>query len=150
MSVLNDGNNLPGTLIDFESEVSQDYDPSLWGTTESVLIIGTAFQGPVGTAVRIYNTDMARYYFGSSYDNATHRSASLVPGIQAAYERGCRTIYAMRLGGKNIYKDFRLCEGTDVYRLRVSGLTPSNVAKQCFFKLNVQSGYEEVTIYKPA
>lgn len=150
MSVLNNGNNLPGTLIDFESEVSQDYDPSLWGTTESVLVIGTAFQGPVGTAVRIYNTDMARYYFGSSYDNTTHRSASLVPGIQAAYERGCRTIYAMRLGGKNIYKDFRLCEGTDVYCLRVSGLTPSNVAKQCFFKLNVQSGYEEVTIYKPA
>ena len=107
MSVLNDGNNLPGTLIDIENEVSSDYDPSLWGSTESVMIIGTAFQGPVGAPVRIYNADMGRYFFGASYDSATHRSASLVPGIQAAYERGCRTIYAMRVGGKDIYKDFR-------------------------------------------
>ena len=150
MSVLNDGQNLPGTLIDIESEVSQDYDPSLWGTTESVLIIGTAFQGPTAEAVRIYNADMGRYYYGSTYDPKTHRSASLVAGIQAAYDRGCRTIYAMRVGGKDIYKDFRLCEADTKYRLRIASVYPTNTAKQCYVKINVNSGEEAFEFYKPA
>lgn len=150
MSALNDNNNLPGSIIDIENEISQDYDPSAWGSTESVLVIGTAFQGPVGVPTKVYNSDMARYYFGASYDNATHRSASLVPGVQAAYEAGCRTIYAMRVGGKDIYKDFRLCEGKNTYRLRVSGQTPTNITKQCYFRVNVDSGYESITLYKPA
>ena len=150
MSVLNDGNNLPGTLIDIENEVSSDYDPSLWGSTESVMIIGTAFQGPVGAPVRIYNADMGRYFFGASYDSATHRSASLVPGIQAAYERGCRTIYAMRVGGKDIYKDFRFCEGSNTYRLRIQSTSPTNTAKKSYVKINVNSGFEQITLYKPA
>ena len=150
MSVLNDGNNLPGTLIDIESEVSQDYDPSLWGSTESVLIIGTAFQGPTSEAVKIYNADMGRYYFGSTYDPKTHRSASLVAGIQAAYDRGCRTIYAMRVGGKDMYKDFRLCESDSKYRLRIASVFPTNTAKQCYVKINVNSGEESFVFYKPA
>lgn len=73
MSVLYDGNNLPGVLIDIESEISNDYDPSQWGSTESVMIIGTAFQGPVGVPTQIYNADMGRYYYGASYDSETHR-----------------------------------------------------------------------------
>lgn len=150
MSVLNDGNNLPGTLIDIESEVSQDYDPSLWGTTESVLVIGTAFQGPTGEATRIYNADMGRYFYGNTYDPKTHRSASLVAGIQAAYDRGCRTIYAMRVGGKDIYKDFRLCESDSNFRLRIASIYPTNTAKQCFVKINVNSGEESFVFYKPA
>ena len=150
MSVLNDGNNLPGTLIDFEAEVSQDYDPTLWGTTESVLVIGTAFQGPTGEAVRIYNADMGRYFFGNTYDPTTHRSASLVAGIQAAYDRGCRTIYAMRIGGQPIYKDFRLCEASSKYRLRIASVNPTNTAKQCYVKINVNAGEESISFYKPA
>ena len=149
MSALNDNNNLPGSIVDIESEISQDYDPSAWGSTESVLVIGTAFEGPTGVPTKVYNSDMARYYFGASYDNTTHRSASLVPGVQAAYEAGCRTIYAMRVGGKDIYKDFRLCEGKGTYYLRVSGQTPTNVTKQCYFRVNVNSGSESVVLYKP-
>jgi len=150
MSVLNEGNNLPGTIIDIESEVSQDYDPSLWGTTESVVVIGTAFQGPVGVPTQIYNVDMARYFFGATYDSATHRSASLVANIQACFDRGCRTIYAMRVGGKDIYKDFRLCEASEKYRLRIAGQTPTNTTKQSYLRINVASGFEQITLYKPA
>lgn len=150
MSILNDGNNLPGTLIDIENEVSQDYDPSQWGSTESVLVIGTAFQGPTGEAVQIYNADMGRYFFGNTYDPKTHRSASLVAGIQAAYDRGCRTIYAMRVGGKSIYKDFRLCEASSKYRLRIASVYPTNTAKDCYVKINVNAGEESFTFYKPA
>lgn len=150
MSVLNSGNNLPGTLIDVGNEISKDYDPRLFGSTESVLILGTAFQGPTGVATEIYNADMGQYFYGNTYDNKTHRSASLVAGIQAAYERGCRTIYAMRVGGKDIYKDFRLCEASDKYRLRVKGIYPSNTMKHCYIKINVNKGAEEITFYKPA
>lgn len=150
MSVLNDGNNLPGVIFDVEREVSQDYDPSQFGTTDSVIVIGTAFSGPTNIPTEIYNVDMARYFFGDTYDNDTHRSASLVAGIQAAYDAGCRTIYAMRVGGKDVYKDFRLCEGEDKYRLRIQSIYPTNTAKDCYVRINVASGFESITLYKPA
>lgn len=150
MSVLNDGNNQPGVLIDINAEVSSDYDPSLWGTTESVLVIGTAFDGPSGVATQIYNADMGRYFYGSSYDTKTHRSATLTNGIQAAYDQGCRTIYAMRIGGQDIYKDFRFCEDSNKYMLRVKSATPTNVAKSCYFYLDTRAGNERFVIYKPS
>lgn len=150
MSVLNDGNNQPGVLIDINAEVSSDYDPSLWGTTESVLVIGTAFDGPAGVVSRIYNADMGRYFYGSSYDAKTHRSATLSNGIQAAYDQGCRTIYAMRIGGQDIYKDFRFCEESNKYMLRVKSVNPTNVTKSCYFYLDTRSGNERFVLYKPS
>lgn len=150
MSVLNDGNNLPGSLIDFEREISQDYDPSQFGKTESVLIIGTAFKGPANQPVDLYNGDMARYFFGGSYDPETHRSASLTANVQACFDRGCTTVRAMRVGGKDIYKDFRFCEEADTYRLRISSQTPTNTTKQCYLLVNVNSGREEIDLFKPA
>lgn len=150
MSILNDGNNLPGSLIDFEREISQDYDPSKFGKTESVLIIGTAFKGPANQPVDLYNGDMARYYFGGSYDPETHRSATLTANVQACFDRGCTTVKAMRVGGKDMIKDFRFCEESDKYRLRISSQSPSNTVKQCYIKVNVNSGFEEIDLYKPA
>ena len=150
MSVLNDGSNLPGVLVDIEQETTSDYDPSQFGSTESVLIIGTAFSGPTGTPVKIYNSDMGRYYFGDPYDAATHRYATLTNGIKAAYDAGCKTIYAMRVGGETIYKDFRLCEEGDNFRLRIASTYPTNTAKKSYIYVNVNSGEEAITLYKPA
>lgn len=150
MSVLNDGNNLPGILIDYEKELSQDYDPTKFGTTDSVLVVGTAFSGSPGIATKVYNPDMARYYFGKTYDNSTHRKATLVATVQDVYDRGCRTIYAMRIGGKDIYKDFKFCDENTDYRLRVSGLYPANITKECYMHLDTRSGLESITFFKPA
>lgn len=144
---------LPGVITEIIPDYAQDYDTSAFGTTESVTIIGTAFNGPVGRVVPIYSPEHAKYIFGDSFDPKTRREASLVAEIYDAWERGCRTIYAIRVSGKEIYKDFSLATETKL-KLRVSGIFPSNENKDVFMNfVTTQSSIDDagvVKIYKPA
>ena len=134
---------LPGVITDIISDYSSGYDTSNFGTTDSVTILGTAFNGPVGKPIKIYSPEHANYVFGSTFDFKTRREATLVAEIQNAWERGCRTIYAIRITGKEIYKDFQLA--TDVNcKLRVSGLFPNNNNKDVFFEYNAIDTLSEV------
>lgn len=140
---------LPGTITEITSDYSYGYDTSLFGTTDSVTIIGTAFNGPVGKAVAVYTPEHAAYIFGESYDYATRREATLVAEIKNAWERGCRTIYAVRVSGKDIYKDFELVPETKL-KLRVAGLFPSNANKEIYMVYDNTDGAEAIKLYKPA
>ena len=144
-------NIMPGVYMDYESEITQDFDPSKFGTTDSVVVIGTAFSGKPGQLVKIYNSDMANYIYGSSYDASSKKTATLTAGIRDAYDRGCRTIYAMRVGGQDIYKDYQFCdEFNNEYRLRLVSMYPSNIMKECYVLLDLTDGAESITFYKPA
>lgn len=144
---------LPGVITEIIPDYTQDYDTSSFGTTESVTIIGTAFNGPVGTVVPIYSPEHAKYIFGDSFDSATRREASLVAEIYDTWDKGCRTIYAVRVSGKEIYKDFKLATETKL-KLRVSGIFPSNDNKEVFMNyITTQGANNEVgtiKIYKPS
>lgn len=149
MGIFDSEINLPGTFTQVEADYSYGYDPSLFGTTDSVLIIGTAFNGPVGVPTKVYSVEHAVYIFGSAYNSTTRREASLVEGIQDAWDRGCRTIYAVRIGGIDMYKDFNLRIDSQ-YKLRLSSMFPTDVSKDCYFTFDNTVGAEELTIYKPA
>ena len=144
---------LPGVITEIIPDYTQDYDTSAFGTTESVTIIGTAFNGPVGKVVPIYSPEHAKYIFGDSFDSATRREASLVAEIYDAWDKGCRTIYAVRVSGKEIYKDFKFATETKL-KLRVSGIFPSNDNKEVFMNyVTTQGANNEVgtiKIYKPS
>lgn len=143
---------LPGVITEIIPDYAQDYDNSEFGTTESVTIIGTAFNGPVGKVVPIYSPEHAKYIFGDSFDAKTRREASLVAEIYDAWERGCRTIYAIRVSGKEIYKDYQLATETKL-KLRVSGIFPSNENKDVFLHYaSKQNENEEsvIRVFKPA
>ena len=140
---------LPGTVTEISSDYSYGYDTSLFGTTDSVTLLGTAFNGPVGMATEIYSPEHAAYIFGESYDYATRREATLVAEIKNAWDRGCRTIYAVRVSGQHISKDFSLIPETKL-KLRVSGLFPSNSNKEIYMTYDSTAGAETVKIYKPA
>ena len=73
----------------------------------------------------------------------------MVAGIQDAWERGCRTIYAVRIGGVELHKDFNFCIDSE-YKLRVAAANPSNMGKQVYMKFEGAAGSETVKIYKPA
>ena len=148
-SIFSYDNTLPGVITEIHSTLSSEYDTSLFGTTDSVCIIGTAFDGPVGTPVPVYSVEHATYTFGKPYDSETRREASLVAGIQDAWDHGCRTIYAMRINGKDMYKDFEFNIDTD-YKLRVQSRYPSNLGKQVYVKFDNTPNAEVFTIYKPA
>lgn len=140
---------LPGVVTEIISDYSSGYDTSLFGTTDSVAIIGTAFNGPVGKPVEIYSPEHARYMFGSTYDSKTRREATLVANIQDAWDRGCRTIYAVRVSGKDIYKDYQLASDTNL-KLRLSGMFPSNANKDICLVYNDQAFDMAIEIFKPA
>ena len=108
MSLIDQNSILPGVITEIESDYSSDYDTSLFGTTDSVVIIGTAFNGPVSTPIKVYSPEHAKYIFGSVYDSTTKQEASLVKNILDCWDRGCRTIYAIRVSGQEIYKDYQL------------------------------------------
>lgn len=149
MGIFDDEITLPGVFAQVEADYSYGYDPTLFGTTDSLLIIGTAFNGPVGTPTPIYSVEHAVYIFGSAYDSTTRREASLVAGIQDAWDRGCRTIYAVRIGGTEMYKDFNFRVDSP-YKLRVSSLFPANSGKDCYFTYDNSVGAEQLVVYKPA
>jgi hypothetical protein len=147
LSVLNDGLNLPGSLIDYERESTADFDASQFGSTESILIVGTAFSGTPEIIFPVYGIDHAKYIYGDTYDSDTRKTATLTAGVQDAWEKGCRTIYAMRLGGKDIYKDFKLRDTENLF-LRVKGLYPENELKNCYMRFDNKSGLETISFYK--
>lgn len=140
---------LPGVVTEIISDYSSGYDTSLFGTTDSVLVIGTAFNGKVGTPVPVYSPEHARYVFGNSYDSKSKREASLVSNIQDVWNTGCRSIYAVRVSGQDIYKDYNLAIETNL-KLRVSGIYPSNLNKELSMLLNVADQNLLVKIFKPA
>ena len=150
MSIFDNEQFLPGVSTEIISEYQQTYDTTQWDTTDSVVVIGTAFNGPTGTVTPVWNPTHAQYLYGNAYNSSTRTEVDLLAGVQAAWDAGCRTIYCMRVGGKAMYKDFNLNIGNG-YKLRVSSLYPTNSGKQAFFVYNDSENSdseETITFYK--
>ena len=152
-SIFEDELILPGVITEVVSDYNAGYDTSEFGTTDAVTVIGTAFNGPVGIPIPIFSPEYAKQAFGGSFDSLTRREASLVPEIYDAWDRGCRTIYAIRVSGKDMYKDYEFAIESNL-KLRVSGKYPYNENKKCFFFFDAKQGNSIepgcIRIYKPA
>jgi hypothetical protein len=152
-SIFDDELILPGVITEVVNDYNAGYDTSEFGTTEAVTIIGTAFNGPVGMPIPVYSPEYAKQAFGGSFDALTRREATLVPEIYDAWERGCRTIYAVRVSGKDMYKDYELAIESNL-KLRVSGKYPHNENKKCFIFYDANqrnlTNAGSIKIYKPA
>ena len=139
---------LPGVLTEIEQSYNRGDYATNWGGTASVMIMGTAFNGPMNTPIKVYSPEHAAYIFGGSYDAETKHEASLITGITDAYAKGCRAIYAVRVSGKEIYKDFNIAPVCD-YKLRVSGKFPTNANKDVYMYFDKTYGAMKLVIYKP-
>ena len=149
MSIFENEDYLPGTVTEIESTYAVDYDTSKFGTTDSVVVVGTAFDGPTGVITPIYSKTHSAYLYGKSYDAVTRHECDLVAGIADAWDRGCRTIYGFRVNGIEMQKDFQLAVDSP-YKLRVKSRYPSNLGKQVYLKYDDTLGAETMTIFKPA
>lgn len=140
---------LPGVITEIVSDYSYGYDTSKFGTTDSITIIGTAFNGPVGRPTEVYSPEHAKYIFGNTYDYKTKREATLVAEVLDAWDRGCRTIYAIRVSGKPMHKDFQLATESN-HKLRISGIFPSNENKNVYMVYDDTLGNSKLKLYKPS
>ena len=149
MDLLNADTLLPGSITQIISEYTVGYDRSQFGTTDSVVVIGTAFDGPVGVPIEIYNSEHARTVFGRTYDSRTRKEATLTAGIADAYQKGCRTIYGLRVSGKNVEKEFETALNIP-FKIKVASAAPSNTAKDFVLTYDDAVGNETIKIFKPA
>lgn len=93
--------NLPGMLIEFKDGGSALRFENTDVFTDSLLLLGTAVDGPVMEPVAVdYQT--AELIFGSDADsNGVPNGGTLVHAFKQAYETGCRDIRLMRISGSN-------------------------------------------------
>jgi len=140
--------NLPGVITHVEADYSYGFDSSLFGTTDAEIVIGTAFDGPTGVLTKVFSVEHAIYTFGDAYDSKKRQEATLIPGVKDAWDRGCRTIYCMRIGGKDVYKDFNF-KVDSKYKLRLRSMFPSNGCKECYVLFSGSAGAETLSFYKP-
>lgn len=92
--------NLPGVFSDIKDGGLSSDLKSLSSTTESLLIIGTAIDGPNNTVFRANSIQEAIDLYGHFRDSQGNiNGASLIRGAIEAYNAGCRDIRLFRLGG---------------------------------------------------
>ena len=147
-NIFQDDITLPGVITHVEADYSYGFDSSLFGTTDPEIVIGTAFDGPSGVLTPVYSVEHAIYTFGDAYSSKKRQEASLIPEVKNAWDRGCRTIYCMRVGGKDMYKDFNF-KIDSKYKLRIKSMFPSNDGKECYVRFFGSAGAEVLSFYKP-
>lgn len=92
--------NLPGMLVEFKDGGSALRFDQTEVNTDSLLLIGTAVDGPVMNPVAV-DIDTAEKVFGSDTNaNGTPNGANLAHAFKQAYDTGCRDIRLMRVSGE--------------------------------------------------
>lgn len=129
--------NLPGILAEFKDGglvLRNDPNPP---ATESILILGTAIDGPVMEPVAV-DASTAEALFGKAVNpNGTSNGATLVKAFEEAYQAGSRDIRLMRVTGKPATATIKAGStvfNTDKTKDELLGLAPGNV--ETTFTLN--------------
>lgn len=99
--------NLPGMLIEFKDGGSSLRFDDTEVNTDSMLILGTAVDGPVMEPVAV-TIDTAELLFGSDVNsNNVPNGSTLVHAFKQAYDTGCRDIRLMRISGSPAELDLK-------------------------------------------
>ena len=122
--------NLPGILTEFKDgglQLRSDPNPP---QTESLLLLGTATDGPVGVPVAV-DAGTVEAVFGRAVDKNGHPNGATLPvGFEEAWAAGCRDIRLMRISGKPATALVE-CEPVNVYKEQLFeeslGLAPGNI-----------------------
>lgn len=91
--------NLPGILADFKDgglRVKTDPNPP---STESVLLLGTAVDGPLHNPVAVDQGSLELVFGKATRANGLPNGSTLVKGFEQAYDFGCRDIRLVRVTG---------------------------------------------------
>lgn len=143
-----DFDNLPGVISqvkDYNLGTIQDDSNA---ATESVLILGTAIDGPTGIPMPLSSISAGKAIFGDFKDaTGNPNGASLIRGAQEAYGNGSRNVRVMRVSGKKA-KVVASLTGTTNYKLAIEGRFEGAVYNSV--KVTFNHTDKSVTISKPA
>lgn len=99
MAITNLYKNLPGHLVEFKDGGMQLRDTEVLSNTKSLLILGTAVDGPVNEPVAV-DVENAHKLFGKDVDdNGKPNGATLIKAARQAFKAGFDDIRLMRVTG---------------------------------------------------
>ena len=106
MAVTNLYSNLPGHLVEFKDGGLQlTVDQSDVTNSKSLLILGTAFDGPVNEPVKIDATTVSQLFGSEVNENGYANGATLTKYAKQAFKNGFRDVRCMRVTGSQAYVD---------------------------------------------
>lgn len=91
--------NLPGILVDFKDGGKALRFDNSESKTDSILLLGTATDGPVMEPVAVDENTIELIFGSSTKANGAPNGATLVKAFHEAFEAGCRDIRVMRVTG---------------------------------------------------
>ena len=101
MPIINDVSKIPGLLVEFkDGGLAYRQDTTVIPSTRSVLLLGTAIDGPVMNPVAV-DGSTAEAIFGKGIDGSGKPNGATLPeAFNQLYKAGCRDIRMMRVSGK--------------------------------------------------
>ena len=106
MAVTNLYSNLPGHLVEFKDGGLQlTVDQSDVTNSKSLLILGTAFDGPVNEPVKIDATTVSQLFGSEVNENGYANGATLTKYAKQALKNGFQDVRCMRVTGSQAYVD---------------------------------------------
>lgn len=114
MAITNLYPNLPGHLVEFKDGGLQfTVEPDTGeGITKSMLILGTAFDGPIMEPVKIDKTTVTQVFGSDVNDKGFSNGATLVKYAKQAFRNGFRDVRCMRITGANAFIDVEKAKET--------------------------------------
>ena len=104
MAVKNLYPNLPGHLVEFKDGGLQLVsDTNEKGYNKSLLILGTAFDGPINEPVKIDSTTVSQLFGSDVGDNGYPNGATLTKYAKQAFRNGFSDVRCMRVTGSQAY-----------------------------------------------
>jgi len=152
---------MPGVTLEIKGDRLVAVTPQ--NQTETVLVIGTAQDGPSGEPIEIDSPAQASRIFGpadyrngykspvTSTSDGSDAGATLVKSIQRLIDGGATNILAVRGGGtKASTTSFATSGGSPVNTIVATALNPGRIYNQITFALAVSTGNYTVTMTTPA
>ena len=123
----------------------------------SILIIGTAKQGPVNRPIQIANMEEAQNVFGSVYNGSGLREETLLTGADIIFHSGDsqKDVRMVRISnGTEASVDIKekMPNGTEAVQkvaLKISALYPGEIYNQITVKQSIINGESVIEIYNP-
>lgn len=107
MAIRNLYPNLPGHLVEFKDgglQVSTN-DNNLNGYNKSLLILGTAYDGPINEPVKIDQTTVSQVFGDEVNSKGFPNGATLTKYAKQAFKNGFSDVRCMRVTGKQAFAD---------------------------------------------
>lgn len=106
MAVTNLYSNLPGHLVEFKDGGLQlTVDEADVTNSKSLLILGTAYDGPVNEPVKIDSTTVTQLFGSEVNDNGYSNGATLTKYAKQAFKNGFQDVRCMRVTGSQASVD---------------------------------------------